>query len=142
MTRVQLEHIIRASGAIANVEDVVVIGSQAILGEFPNAPAEFLVSNEADVFPRGHAERTDLIDATIGEASPFPIRARPEIVFRVGHESGFHGIILNVPFDAVRFPIVAHRVVVMVADGEESLGKEKKSRDESRLSRLDSLRHA
>src|SRR6266567_1628975 len=32
---------------------------------------------------------------------PIPIRARPEIVFRVGHESGFHGIILNVPFDAV-----------------------------------------
>src|ERR1017187_9488188 len=29
-----------------------------------------------------------------------------------------------------------------VADGEESPGKEKKSRDESRLSRLDSLRHA
>jgi hypothetical protein len=71
MTRVQLEHIIRAAGAIADVADVVVIGSQAILGEFPNAPAEFLVSNEADVFPRGHAERTDLIDSTIGEASPF-----------------------------------------------------------------------
>ena len=33
-------------------------------------------------------------------------------VFRVGHESGFHGIILNVRLDAVRFPIVAYRVVV------------------------------
>src|SRR6266478_6214424 len=30
---------------------------------------------------------------------------------------------------------------LVVADGEESPGKEKKSRDESRLSRLDSLRH-
>lgn len=71
MTRVQLEHIIRAAGTIADVNDVVVIGSQAILGEFPGAPAEFLVSNAADVFPRGHADRSDLIDATIGEGSPF-----------------------------------------------------------------------
>ena len=71
MTRADLEHIIRAAGTIANVEDVVVIGSQAILGEFPNAPAEFRVSNEADVFPRSHPERSDLIDSTIGEGSPF-----------------------------------------------------------------------
>src|SRR5207245_2381458 len=35
------------------------------------APAEFLVSNEADVFPRDHTERSELIDATIGEGSPF-----------------------------------------------------------------------
>ena len=71
MTRAQLEHIIRAAGTIADVDDVVVIGSQAILGEFPGAPAELLVSNEADVYPRAHAERSDLIDATIGEGSPF-----------------------------------------------------------------------
>ena len=71
MTRAQLEHIIRAAGTIADVADVVVIGSQAILGEFPDAPEELLVSNEADLFPRGHPERSDLIDATIGEGSPF-----------------------------------------------------------------------
>jgi hypothetical protein len=71
VNRAQLEHIIRASGAIAKVEDVVVIGSQAILGEFPNAPPELLVSNEADVFPREHPERSALIDGTIGEGSPF-----------------------------------------------------------------------
>jgi hypothetical protein len=46
MTRAQLEHIIRAAGTIADDDEVVVIGSQAILGEFPDAPAEFLVSNE------------------------------------------------------------------------------------------------
>ena len=32
MTRTQLEHIIRAAGAIADETDLVVIGSQAILG--------------------------------------------------------------------------------------------------------------
>jgi hypothetical protein len=71
MTRAHLEHIIRAAGTIADVDDVVVIGSQAILGEFPDAPAELVVSNEADVFPPHHPERSDLIDATIGEGSPF-----------------------------------------------------------------------
>jgi hypothetical protein len=71
VNRAQLEHIIRASGTITDVDDVVVIGSQAILGEFPDAPPELLVSNEADVFPREHPERSDLIDGTIGEGSPF-----------------------------------------------------------------------
>jgi hypothetical protein len=71
MTRAQLEHVIRAAGAIADVEDLIVIGSQAVLGEFPDAPAELLVSNEADVFPRNQVERADLIDSTIGEGSPF-----------------------------------------------------------------------
>ena len=71
MTRAELEHVIRAAGAIADVEDLVVIGSQAVLGEFPNAPAELLVSNEADVFPFRSPERSDLIDSTIGEGSPF-----------------------------------------------------------------------
>jgi hypothetical protein len=71
MTRVQLEHIIRAAGTIADTEDVVVIGSQAVLGQYPDAPPELLVSNEADVFPRADPGRSDLIDATIGEGSPF-----------------------------------------------------------------------
>ena len=71
MTGAQLEHIIRAAGTIADDSDVIVIGSQAILGSFPNAPEEFLVSNEADVYPRTRVERSDLIDSTIGEGSPF-----------------------------------------------------------------------
>jgi len=71
MTREQLEHVIRASAAIAGVRDIVVIGSQAILGEFPCAPVELLVSREADVYPLEHPERSDLIDGSIGEGSPF-----------------------------------------------------------------------
>jgi hypothetical protein len=71
MTRVDLEHIIRAAAEIANDEDIVVIGSQAILGSFPDAPAELLVSTEADVYPRNRPDRADLIDGSIGEGSPF-----------------------------------------------------------------------
>ena len=71
MTRLQLEHIIRVVGAIADDDDIIVIGSQSILGQFPAAPDEFLVSREADVYPRSHPERADLIDGSIGEGSPF-----------------------------------------------------------------------
>jgi hypothetical protein len=71
MTRLQLEHLIRAAGTIADVDDIVVIGSQAILGQFPEAPRELLVSMEADLYPRLHPERAELIDGSIGEGSPF-----------------------------------------------------------------------
>ena len=47
MTRAELEHIVRAAGAIAQDDDIVVIGSQAILGQYPDAPAELLISREA-----------------------------------------------------------------------------------------------
>lgn len=71
MTRDQLEHIIRASAAISRDNEIVVIGSQAILGQFPDAPPEVLVSNEADVYPRNYPDRADLIEGSIGELSPF-----------------------------------------------------------------------
>jgi hypothetical protein len=71
MTREQLEHVIRAAAAIAGVEDIVVIGSQSVLGAFPDAPEELLVSQGADVFPMNYPERGDLIDGSIGEGSPF-----------------------------------------------------------------------
>lgn len=51
MNRTQLEHIIRAAAGNADTTEIVVIGSQAILGTYPDAPQELLVSMEADVFP-------------------------------------------------------------------------------------------
>lgn len=71
MKRSELEHIIRAAGSIANDSEIVVIGSQSILGQFPDAPASLLVSAEADVFPMHHPQLSDLIDGSIGEGSPF-----------------------------------------------------------------------
>jgi hypothetical protein len=71
MNRIQLEHVIRAAADIADDDEIVVVGSQAILGQFPDAPADLLASNEADVYPRNKPERADLIDGSIGEGSPF-----------------------------------------------------------------------
>lgn len=71
MQRPQLEHIIRAAAGITGAREFVIIGSQAVLGQFPNSPAELLVSIEADLFsPRSQAD-SDLIDGSIGEGSPF-----------------------------------------------------------------------
>lgn len=71
MTRSELEHLIRAAGAIAEDSEIIVIGSQSILGQFPDAPHALLKSAEADVYPRHHPERADLIDGSIGEGSSF-----------------------------------------------------------------------
>lgn len=71
MKREDLEHIIRAAAEIADDPEIVVIGSQAILGSFPDAPEELLVSMEADVYPKNRLDRADLIDGSIGEGSPF-----------------------------------------------------------------------
>jgi hypothetical protein len=71
MRRADLEHIIRAASTIADDDEIVIVGSQSILGQFPSPPDELTVSNEADVYPKNHPERADLIDGSIGELSPF-----------------------------------------------------------------------
>lgn len=69
--RQDLEHLIRACATIVDDDELVIVGSQAILGQFPDAPAALLGSIEASVFPRHHPERADLIDGAVGEGSPF-----------------------------------------------------------------------
>jgi hypothetical protein len=67
MKRRDLEHVIRTAADIADDDEIVVIGSQAILGQHPDAPAELCVSTEADVYPKNRPERAELIDGSIGE---------------------------------------------------------------------------
>lgn len=71
MKRSELEHIIRASGEIADDDEIVIIGSQAILGQFPNAPVRLLMSMEADIYPKNNPEKADKVDGAIGESSSF-----------------------------------------------------------------------
>ena len=71
MNRQQLEHIIRAAAANADTREVAIIGSQAILGAYPDAPEELPVSIEADVFPKDCPADSILIDGAIGERSIF-----------------------------------------------------------------------
>lgn len=71
MKRNELEHVLRAAGAISGVREWVIIGSQAILGARPDAPDEVLVSQEVDLFSPDDEAASDLIDGSIGERSPF-----------------------------------------------------------------------
>jgi hypothetical protein len=71
MDRQQLEHVLRAAGSITGSREIVILGSQAILGAFPHAPSSLLVSMEADVYPLDDPDKADLIDGCIGELSPF-----------------------------------------------------------------------
>ncbi len=71
MQRSELEHVIRASGEIADDDEFIVIGSQAILGQFPDAPAKLLMSMETDIYPKNSPELADKIDGAIGEGSHF-----------------------------------------------------------------------
>jgi len=71
MHRLQLEHIIRAAAGITGAAEFVIVGSQSVLGQFPQAPDELLISIEADVFSLRDPADSDLIDGSIGEGSPF-----------------------------------------------------------------------
>jgi hypothetical protein len=71
MKRSELEHLIRAAGRIAEDREIVVIGSQAILGQFPDAPPALLRSMECDLYPKRDPALADKVDGAIGEGSKF-----------------------------------------------------------------------
>jgi hypothetical protein len=71
LKRRDLEHVIRAAAGIADDLEIIVIGSQAVLGSIPDAPASLLVSVEADIIPKNRPERAELIEGAIGEGSLF-----------------------------------------------------------------------
>jgi len=70
VNRRELEHVINAAADITG-DEIVVIGSQAILGPFPTAPAALLRSMEADLYPRNDPDRAIEIDGAIGDGSQF-----------------------------------------------------------------------
>ena len=67
MQRDQLEHIIRAAWAITGAREIVVLGSQAVLGQHPDAPEELRVSIEADVLTK--AKRSDVMSRIRGRGN-------------------------------------------------------------------------
>lgn len=74
MRRDQFEHLIRAAGGVLNENEIIVVGSQAILGSHPTElPPEATISRELDVLPLDDTEdaKADLIDGTLGEGSVF-----------------------------------------------------------------------
>lgn len=71
MKRHELEHLIRAAAEITGQQELVIIGSQAVLGQYPGAPDALVVSIEADIHPVHAPELGTAIDLHIGEGSRF-----------------------------------------------------------------------
>lgn len=78
MRKDQLEHAIRTACQIIDRQEVVVVGSQAILASIPESalPAEATMSIEVDILPIADdneetARLADLIEGVAGEFSPF-----------------------------------------------------------------------
>lgn len=75
MNREQLEHVLRAASQITGDADVLVIGSQSILGALSEdrLPPEAVTSIEVDVtfFDDPDDEKSDQVDGAIGDLSPF-----------------------------------------------------------------------
>jgi len=74
MKRSDLEHLLRAAGRVIGADQIIVVGSQAILATVPEfmLPPEATMSVEADLIPLGGTEAlADQIDGAIGEASVF-----------------------------------------------------------------------
>jgi hypothetical protein len=78
MNREQLEHAIRAACQIIQRSEVIVVGSQAILGTYDDValPAEATMSRECDILPIADsneeiARLADVIEGVAGEWSPF-----------------------------------------------------------------------
>ena len=71
MTRAELEHAIRAAGGISGDREFYVVGSQSILGAFPDAHPDLRHSMEVDLAPRNSPELEEVIEGAIGELSIF-----------------------------------------------------------------------
>ncbi|MCC6811325.1 MAG: hypothetical protein IT381_28095 [Deltaproteobacteria bacterium] len=71
MTRAELEHAIRAAGGISGDRELYIVGSQAILGAFPDAHPELLRSMEVDIAPKNKPELEEVIEGAVGELSIF-----------------------------------------------------------------------
>lgn len=71
MRREDFEHVIAAAAEVSGEREIVVIGSQAILGSVVDPPTELLFSMEADVYPLHDPEKGEAIDASLGDGSFF-----------------------------------------------------------------------
>jgi len=71
MRREDFEHVIAAAAEVSGEREIVVIGSQAILGSVPDPPKAMLFSMEADVYPLHDPAKAEAIDGSLGDGSAF-----------------------------------------------------------------------
>ena len=102
MNREQLEHAIRAECDVSGDNELIIFGSQAILGQFPDAHDELRRSIEVDLTPKNKPEAVDKIDGALGENS----------IFHKNHGFYVHGLSL----EAAKLPEGWENRVIQVRD--------------------------
>jgi len=81
----QLEHAIRAACEVSKDQELIIFGSQAIVGTYPEAPGDLRASIEVDIQPKNRPEAVDDIDGALGEFS----------MFHQMHGFYVHGVLLD-----------------------------------------------
>lgn len=71
MRREDFEHVLAAAADVSDCDELVVVGSQAILGSHNDPPSALLVSLEVDVYPLENPEAAINIDGALGDGSQF-----------------------------------------------------------------------
>jgi hypothetical protein len=72
--RHELKQTLRAAGRIARELEFFLIGSQAVHAYRRKLPAEVLLSQECDLYPKNHPEAANLIENELGRRSKFARR--------------------------------------------------------------------
>ncbi len=108
MRRDQREHAIRAACSVSGDTELLIFGSQAILGSHPDPPEALTASIEVDVQPLNFPEKTDLFDGNLGELSTF-------------HQT--HGFYVHgVSIESAKLPAGWEQRTVPVSDLHETRG--------------------
>jgi len=70
MKKRQVDHVLRAAGRITGEKQFIIVGSQALHGEYPDLPDQILTSFEVDLIASKHTDRTEWLNV-IGLDSVF-----------------------------------------------------------------------
>lgn len=71
MKKHELRTALKAAARVAREREFVIIGSQAVHAQCQRPPAEVLLSQECDLYPRTHPEAATLLDRELGRDSAF-----------------------------------------------------------------------
>ena len=100
MKKQEVDHVLRAAGRITQETQFIIVGSQALHGQYPDLADEIERSAEVDLFAKDHPEKTDSLNA-IGVFSPFhesygyyadPVDEKTSIL-----PKGWRGRLVNLP---------------------------------------------
>jgi hypothetical protein len=100
MKKEELDHVLRAAGEITGEKQFIIIGSQSLLGKYPDLPDDIFMSAEVDLIAKQHLDKTESLNF-IGVYSHFHethgYYADPVDVSTATLPKGWKGRLVNLP---------------------------------------------